>query len=189
MIYIGVGKSYEHVVCIVLKLVAGKIEGWDYLLKHAPSDVLTHDFVLHTGSDGVKSRKKSVRHQRGMSSVEYPYLSGPVHFKLVTGDDNVESCLGEGELALNIVFRFNYPKMEVFGGVDHVVLIAKIKLLPLGEARVYTVNKCVAKYNFIFYPSLKLIAVIPKLSIGKNAFFQVVAVAVDKLAGEHDKSA
>jgi hypothetical protein len=78
--------------------------------------------------------------------------------------------------------------VEIFAGVDHLVVESHVDLLILGITGVYAVNKCVAEDIFIFDPSLESISEIPELGILEHAFFEICAVLVDKLAGKEDET-
>ena len=146
-----------------------------------------HGIVVDTALYGVKTRKKRVRNERGVGAVEDSNLSCAIHFEII-GNDNVKSALVEGDLLAEISISLDYPKVEVFRGVDHLVVKANVDLLVLGIACIDSVNEGVAEDVFIFYPRLKALAEFPKVGILKHALFKVCAVFIDELAGKEYES-
>ena len=123
-----------------------------------------------------------------MRAVKNSDLSCSVTLKLIGSDDYIKAGLGERKLCFKVIVGFNYPKVEILRGVEHIILIAKVNLLSTGETCVDAVNKGVCKDIFLLYPLLKLIAEVPEVGILKNTLLKVVAVSVDKLTGNKDKA-
>ena len=107
--------------------------------------MLAHNVAVDTALNRVESRKKRVRNERGVSAVKYAYLSRAVHLELVGSYDNVETCGGEGKLALQIVLGLDNPKMEELSLYNKIVVIIELCLNLInfltGETGNNTVNK------------------------------------------------
>ena len=188
VLYVGVAEALKNAAGIAEKLVARKIEGGNDLVKHALSDMLAHSLIVDTALYGIKAREKSVRNERGMRTVKYSYLSRAVHFKLIGSDDNVEVCLRERKLAVKVKVGLYYPEVEELRGVDHIILVAEIKLLTLGITGVDTVNESIGKDVLLVYPTLEILTERPKVGILKNTLLKIITVSVYKLTGKENKS-
>ena len=178
---IRIGKSCNDIIRIVDKLLTGQIKGWYDLIVNTFFDMSEHTLIINAALYCVKSREKSVWHQRSMSTVENSYLSCSVHIEII-GKDNIESALVKGDFLGETVITLDYPQMEIFACVDHLIVKANLDLLFLGITRVDAVDEGVAEDIVILYPSLEVVAKLPEVGIFQNALFQICAVLVDKLA-------
>ena len=184
---IGIGEASNYVISILNKLLARKVKCGNDLIVNTLFDVSKHTLNVYTALNGIKSRKKRIRNKRSVSAVENTNLSCSVHLKIV-GNYNVKSALIKRKLTEEILISLDYPKVEIFTGVDHLIVKSDVDLLFLGVTGIDTVNKGVGKYVLLLYESLEVCTEIPKVSILKNALLEVVTVSVDKLARKENKS-
>ena len=108
----------------------------------------------------------------------------------IVGPYNIVSGLLEWQLIF--VMSANYPQMENLGGVNQFVLVADLfrQLLNLisGISGYNTVNQGAAEVILRLNPVLKAVLQLPQIRVLQNAFFQVVAIIVNQLAGKKNQT-
>ena len=126
-----------------------------------------------------------------MRAVQDAYLTLFVGFMIVGYKDG-EACLFNRKLILDGLRSFDYPKAEYLSGIHGIVFITVFLIqcggFGTGEAGDNTVYQCGAEYIFTLEPMDEILTQVPLGSVFQDAFFQLLSVVIDQLAGKNNKA-